>query len=146
MNPKLIKLLKIVGIAAFVCIACIELYVLVTNWERVCHIAHRAYTELPYVRLSLTFSVVAAAILFVLFVAQVVLDSKLERHEAADHFVSWALFVGIMLICLLLGVAFISSTPTLGKLLHERRVAREARIAAEAAAHSNETATATQAQ
>ena len=146
MNPKLIKLLKIAGIAAFICIACIELHVIVTNWGRVCHIAHRVYTELPYVRLALQFSAVAAPILFVLYVAEEFLDGKTGRYEVANNIVSWALFAGTMIAFLLFGVAYISSTPTLGKLLHDRRVAREARIAAEAAAQSNETATATQVQ
>ena len=145
-NPKLIKLLKIAGIAAVICIACIELYALAANWERVCHIVHRACAELPYVRLALQFSAVTIPVLFVLYVAQEFLDGKKGRYEGAYNIVSMILFAVFMLTFLICGVAYISSAPTLGKMLHDRRVAREARIAAEAAAHSNETATATQAQ
>lgn len=146
MNPKLIKLLKIAGIAAVICIACIELYALAANWERVCHIVHRACAELPYVRLALQFSAVTIPVLFILYVAQEFLDGKKGRYEGAYNIVSMILFAVFMLTFLICGVAYISSAPTLGKMLHDRRVAREARIAAEAAAHSNETATATQAQ
>lgn len=143
MNKNIKRSLYALGITALACCLAFMAYHFVTDWERTCDLAHKAYTELRFVKCAVDIAVVIIPITAVLYATIGILCLWKDRFEGITEVLAMPATILTFVLILLIHVVMFSNMKDLGIRLRNRRLAREARSAQEAASQTNETATAT---